>query len=56
MTSEIVIRVLQDTNQDEVEATSPPLLHGLFSILGYIILNLLLLHEGRENGLVDGVI
>ena len=39
-----------------MEATGPPLLHGLFPVLGYIVLDLLFLHESRKNGLVNGVI
>lgn len=56
MTSKIIIGLSQVTNQNEMETTSPPLLHGLFPVFGYIIFDFLLLHEGRKNGLVNGVI
>lgn len=45
-----------DTHQDEMEAARPPLLDRFLAILRNVVLDLFLLHERRQNGLVDRVI
>ena len=44
------------THQDQVECTEFPLLHGFLSILRHVVLDFLLLHERRQDRLVDRVV